>query len=352
MGSAFEWERATPGSQGLSEAKLEAMQGALAERDTHAFLVIRHDRMVWEWYAPGYSADRRHYTASMAKVFVAGMSLLVQIAEGRVTADDPAWKYLPRWQDDPVRSQITLRHLATHTSGIEDAEEPGKALDELEGWKGEFWRRNGEPDCFTLALDVAPIIFPPGTSLAYSSPGMAALGYALTASLKGGPQTDLRSFLKARVMDPIGAPDDHWEPGGEPPWEVDGLRLYASWGGAHYTPRAAARLGRLMLRQGNWEGEQILPAELVREALSPAAPGALREKAGYGLTWWINNAGQWPDLPRDAFAAGGAGHQVMLVVPSLDLIAVRNGNNMDPKAPFWQPLERNVFAPLMEAVGS
>ena len=81
----------------------------------------------------------------------------------------------------------------------------------------------------------------------------------------------------------------------------------------------------------------------------PAAPGALREKAGYGLTWWINNAGQWPDLPRDAFAAGGAGHQVMLVVPSLDLIAVRNGNNLDPKAPFWQPLERNVFGPLMEA---
>jgi CubicO group peptidase (beta-lactamase class C family) len=105
-----------------------------------------------------------------------------------------------------------------------------------------------------------------------------------------------------------------------------------------------------MLRQGNWEGEQLIEAGLVGEALSPAAPGQSDERATFGLTWWINNGGQWPGLPRDAFAAGGAGHQVLLVVPSLGLIAVRNGDNLNPQDPFWRPIETQVFGPLLEAV--
>jgi CubicO group peptidase (beta-lactamase class C family) len=179
---------------------------------------------------------------------------------------------------------------------------------------------------------------------------MAALGYAITANLRGCPQTDLRALLEARVMDPIGVPEHHWKPGGDPPWELDGLRLYASWGGGHYTARAAARLGRLMLMQGNWEGEQLIDAGRVREALSPAAPEQASNQATFGLTWWINEGRQWPGLPQDAFAAGGAGHQVLLIVPSLDLIAVRNGNNLNPQDPFWRPIESYVFGPLVEAV--
>ncbi len=274
MSDVFEWGTATPESQGMDGARLEAMQRELAERDTKAFLVIRHDRLVWEWYAPDFSAGTPHYTASMAKVFVAGMSLLVQMADGRMDVDDPAWKYIPRWKDHALKSQITIRHLATHTSGIEDAEEPGKSLDELGGWKGAFWRGGRDPGPFAIALDQAPMLFAPGTSMAYSSPGMAALGYAITASLRGCQQSDLRSLLRARVMDPIGVPENHWRPGGDPPWELDGLRLYASWGGGHYTARAAARVGRLMLRRGDWEGQQVIDARRVCEALSPAAPGS------------------------------------------------------------------------------
>ena len=51
------------------------------------------------------------------------------------------------------------------------------------------------------------MIFPPGTSYAYSNPGMAALAYAVTASLKGAPQTDIHALLKARLIEPLGIPD-------------------------------------------------------------------------------------------------------------------------------------------------
>ena len=44
----------------------------------------------------------------------------------RLEADDPAWKYIPLWKNDPLRGKITIRHLATHSSGIENAETEGK----------------------------------------------------------------------------------------------------------------------------------------------------------------------------------------------------------------------------------
>src|SRR3546814_4912464 len=58
----------------------------------------------------------------MAKALVGGMSLLLAEQDGRLKVDDLAWKYIPEWKNDPVKSQITIRHLATHTSGIEDSE--------------------------------------------------------------------------------------------------------------------------------------------------------------------------------------------------------------------------------------
>ena len=93
---------------------------------------------------------------------------------------------MPQWRDDPKRREITVRHLATHTSGIEDAEADGLPHDRLTGWKGDFWKRLPPPhDPFTLARDSAPVLDAPGTRERYSNPGMAMLGYCVTASLRG-----------------------------------------------------------------------------------------------------------------------------------------------------------------------
>jgi len=58
-------------------------------------------------------------------------------------------------------------------------------------------------------------------------------------------------------------------------------------------------------------------------------------------------------VPRDAFAGAGAGNQILLVVPSIDLIVVRNGVNLyDPTEGegFWAGLEKHLFNPLMESL--
>ena len=110
----FEWQTATPQSQGMSREKLDALKAGLAERNTKAFLVVRNDRVVYEWYADGHGPAKTHYTASLAKAVVVGLSLAVALTDGRIALDDRAAKYVPQWKDDPRKSKITIRHSA-HT---------------------------------------------------------------------------------------------------------------------------------------------------------------------------------------------------------------------------------------------
>ncbi|MHC4519892.1 MAG: serine hydrolase domain-containing protein, partial [Planctomycetota bacterium] len=238
--------------------------------------------IAYEWYAPSHGPAKKHYTASMAKALVGGMSLLLALNDGHIAADDPAWHCVPQWADDPAKAKITIRHLATHSSGIEDAEaseqdrlaarQRGVTLTtehmSLPGWKGGFWRQ--DPDPFTLARDQAPVIFTPGSQYAYSNPGMAMLSYAVTASLKASEFNDIRTLLRDRIMRPIGVADKDWSIGYGKTFEVDGLRLVANWGGGSYTARAVARVGRLMLHKGNWQGEQLIEPRWVEAVVGPA----------------------------------------------------------------------------------
>jgi len=353
---AFHWKTATPESEGMSRARLEAMRKELARRRTKTLLIIRHDRIVYEWYAKGYSRTSVHYTASLAKAVVGGLSLALALNDGLISPDDKAAKYIPQWRGDPLKSKITIRHLATHSSGIEDANIPGKSHAELPGWKGAFWRQ--KPDPFTIARDRAPVLFEPGSAFAYSNPGMAMLAYAVTAALKdsNSKYRDIRTLIRERVMRPIGVPEREWSCGYGKTFKIAGLDLVANWGGGAYSPNAVARVGRLFLRKGDWEGRRLIRREIVelvtRDAGGPT-PKRVPPEGPFprsGLCWYVNSDGVWPRVPRDAFAGAGAGNQVLLVVPSLDLIVVRNGGRIEPNN-FWGGLEKFLFNPVMEALG-
>lgn len=340
--------------EGLDISALERLKDQLAARQTTGLLVRRHNRTVYEWYAEEWGAEKPHYAASMAKSLVGGMSLLLALDEGRISADDPAWKYIPYWKQDPLKSRITIRQLATHTSGLEDAEDGGKPHSELTGWKGNFWKR--KPNPFWIAIHETPVIYPPGTKFAYSNPGFAALAYAITASLRGGPQRNIYTLLKERLMDPLGVAARDWSIGYDGPSELDGLKIYATWGGASYTARATASIGQLMLQRGQWSGHQLISRKWAETVVRYAGmPLPDRQKEGpflaSGLGWYVNFDGAWPQVPRDAFVGAGAGHQVLLVIPSLDLVVVRNGTALEPKAPtYWGAMFDDLITPLMKAI--
>jgi CubicO group peptidase (beta-lactamase class C family) len=361
---------ARPEDEGMDSAKLDKMQIALAARETRALFVVRNDRLVKEWYAADHTADRKQGTASLAKAIVGGMSLMVAMSQGLISPDDLACQYVREWADDPLRSKITIRHLATHSSGVEDAELSQADIEKarIEGrevsddhmalptWKGGFWRK--EPDPFSLSRDEAPIVFEPGTKYAYSNPGLAMLSYCITAAIAPLPQKDVRSLLKDRVMDVIGVSEDEWAVGYGQTYTVNGLPLVANWGGGSFSPRATARVGRLMLRRGEWEGHQLIPEKIVDQMVAyaetplPDRPDG-NPQPGSGLGWWTNLDGVWPNIPRDAYGGAGAGNQHLLVIPSLDLIVVRNGGKLGQESwgeGFWGGAEKYIFDPVVDAI--
>lgn len=348
-GQGFNWVNSLPEDMGFSSEKLYAMRDTLAMHNTSSILVIRNDKIVLEWYAPGWNISKQHGTASLAKALVGGMSLVLALNDGRMQIDDPVCKFIPEWKNDPQKSKITIRELATHSSGIEDAElseqdiaaAKAKGIEikdkhmDIPGWKGNFWRK--DPDPFTISRDHAPVIFTPGTAFQYSNPGMAMLAYSITASYRGTQYKNIRTLLRERIYQPIGINDADWQIGYGQTYDVDDLELVANWGGGSFTPRAVARIGRLMLNNGNWDGKQLISSSWVKRVVeyagTPIPPRDEKQPApACGLAWWNNFDGVWPRAPRDLFLGSGAGNQTLIVIPSMNLIVVRNGENMyDPE---------------------
>ena len=324
----------------------------MSNRSSTALLILRRDDIVFERYAPDFNLQKPHYTASMAKALVGGISLMVAMTDGLMSPDDLACRYVPAWAADPLKSKITVRHLATHTAGLEDAEADDLPHEKLTGWKGDFWKRPPPPrDPFTLARDAAPVLDPPGARARYSNPGMGMLSYCVTASLRGSTNTDVRSLLRQRILEPLGVAAGEWSVGYGRTDLVDGLPLVANWGGAAYSPNAVARVGRLMLHQGDWQGRPLLSRRVVEQALRHAGlPNNM------GLGWWLNQNADgskpWPTVPGDAFWGSGAGQQILCVIPSLELIIVRNGRDLDQTISHQAGLGQYVVGPIVRAMSA
>ncbi|MGH9901952.1 MAG: hypothetical protein ACRD68_09095, partial [Pyrinomonadaceae bacterium] len=119
--------------------------------------------------------------------------------------------------------------------------------------------------------------------------------------------------------------------------------------GAFLTAREWARFGQFILQGGRWEGKQLVPRALLEECFKGTATNP-----AYGLTFWLNTApargggaavadggegffgrrretdhisedGILPGGPRDLVMAAGAGKQRLYVIPSLDMVIVRQG---------------------------
>src|SRR5574342_1009675 len=106
-----------------------------------------------------------------------------------------------------------------------------------------------------------------------------------------------------------------------------------------------------MLHRGEWNHRRLIGREWVRQALAPSGlpdqPSTAADPApASGLAWWINVKSGWPRVPRDAFAGAGAGHQLLIVIPSLDLVVVRHGEALEPPkagGSFWAPVVRYLL---------
>lgn len=346
------WDHGDPEEHGVDRECLDAFHEDLRSRRTSAFLLARRGRILYEEYREMGGADAPHYTAALAKALVGSFALLLAVEEGPLGLSDRASRFIPHWRDDPTLSRITIAQLASHTSGLEDVD----FTTSNQGWKARYFENHA--DRFPLALKRSRVIHPPGTRYSYSGLGFYALSYAITASLQATEYPDIPSLLRERLMRPLGIPGKAWSMSYGRTYSFDGMTQVAIGSGAAFSPRAAGRLGQLVLQQGRWEGRELLSLRSIREMTRARQPAGASEAIAPApaLGWWVNSTGFWPEVPRDAIVGAGIGHQLVVVVPSLELVAVRMGEELEPPrswgAPFWAATSTRFLRPLLACVGT
>lgn len=284
---APDWAVATPESQGMDAAKLDALRTYLEERQTREALVIRHGRIVAEWYWRGATASTPVPVFSVTKSMSStAVGLLVD--SGKVKLDEPAADFIPQWRDDG-RKAITIRHLLSMTSGIKHEE------------YGYFFQR----DQMKASL-AQPLAFPPGTHWEYNNLACNCLSEVVSKA----SGMELSDFLQQRLYDPLVVRSATMEKRGDRTLAYMGL---------HITARDLARIGYLFLNKGEWKGKRILSEAWVKEATRTSQKLA----PWYGFLWWVHSTNPEPTDPADSFEAIGLYGNYLCVFPTQDMIVVR-----------------------------
>jgi CubicO group peptidase (beta-lactamase class C family) len=104
-------------------------------------------------------------------------------------------------------------------------------------------------------------------------------------------------------------------------WEPDASGTFVGSSYIYATARDYARFGLLYLHNGNWLGNQLLPEDWVQYTTMPAKGS----EGDYGAHFWINSSGEYPGVPTDLFYADGHDGQFIYIIPSKNLVVVRNG---------------------------
>lgn len=334
-----EWPTA-PLPAGTDTARLErALDIAFAEPmgpmgQTRAVVVIFRGQLVLERYGQGFGPDTRLVSWSMAKSFTQAL-VGAAVLEGRVAIDTPMGNR--RWAAGDPRAATTWRQWLQFTDGLRYTELGATAPQRSDAARMLFGPGRRDPIGFAASL---PQIHPAGTVWNYSTASSNLIADALTERLAPGADPAARraamaGFMRDKLFGPIGMRSAF------PEFAPDGTFLGGSL--IYATARDFARFGLLYARDGVWNGTRLLPEGWVDFARTP---GPASNADIYGAGWWVQPAdgpgrprtSLYNGEPRDGFSAQGHDGQVILVVPSRDLVVVRLGQMYGPAAPAWDAI--------------
>jgi hypothetical protein len=335
----------------LDEAYVEALFQDRVERSgfssfdewaeksqTTALIFIRQDNILFEKYFNGFSRDSYFHSQSMAKSFI---SLLIGAAidDGLILGvDDPMTEYIPELKErNPDFEKITIKNLLEMRSGLayNTSYIPGTYIhapwhDEAIGYY--------HPNVRKLLLKKVDIAHEPGKSFQYNNYNTSYLGLIIERATNKTVSEYLQEKLWSQVM------------------EYDALfSIDSKKSGFEYMPsrliaRAIdyARFGRLFLKEGNWNGKQIISKDWVLESTreNKSIPrdiypdwfgGDNCNHVYYNYQWW----GHANCDSTFQFAASGNLGQNIYVIPEKEIIIVHCGNSLEHygDGDLWQVAE-------------
>jgi len=214
---------------------------------------------------------------------ITGLLVGMLVGDGLLTLDDPVSRYIPEWHVGAEHG-VTVRHLMTMTSGLARL---------YEGGIGSVTDKESLVFSLSLAHD-------PGTHWEYSNEG----AFLLSPLLDRAAGQPIEDYARDRLFEPLGMDRTrfHVYPAGQAWTHAD----------METTARGLARIGFLMLNQGQWCGRQVVPQEWVAASTQPSQ----ELNHDYGLLWW---------LFTDPVGYGALGYldTNLYVFPDLGLVAVR-----------------------------
>ncbi len=376
------WRIADPKTHGVNQTRLaEATQYHDHEDCTTshggALVVVHHGEIIAESYVPGSLGGPQPWTrascndvkSSTKSVFGTGVGVFLDTYKDRVNLDTllvgdcKENSLIPQIWDqpitDPQKKEIKIKHVISMTSG-HASDEPWLAPStryHYEGYSGAYqmyeycfgwWRFDGVPDHHKL-------LFKPGYGFNYSNFGLEQMALAMrnTTGEMIGP------YIYDHVLSEIGMPiqlktnayrDMVYNDPRElnysetPGWGVGGstgCNAYGSDRGTspigyntivgstfRCTARDFARLGYLWLNKGRWGEKQLVPEDWIKQATRRFIQ-ANGDTNNYGYTFWVQDT--WENVPNDCFGSRGHNINDCYVVPSLDLVVMRMGNDNPPR---------------------
>jgi CubicO group peptidase (beta-lactamase class C family) len=287
--------------QKINEILNRAFADSLPYKGTFAVTIVYKDQIVAERYRSDFTPHTLLLSWSMAKSFTNAMVGLM-VKEGKVNISNTL--NFKEWANDG-RKNITLNNLLHMNSGLEFNEKYSKTR--LTDATTMLFKHGDMGD---YAAE-KKLLVKPDSIWEYSS-GTPNIIQDYLRSLIGN-DTQYMAYPRKTLFNRIGMRSAIWET------DASGTFIGSSF--LYATSRDYARFGLLYLHNGNWLGEQLFPDDWVYYTTTPAKGSGGK----YGALLWLNRSGVFPGVPDDLFYCDGYDGQYIFIIPSTQLVVVRNG---------------------------
>lgn len=295
------WERTPMSALGWNESAVQPLKDFLNQKHTKSFMILVNGRIVMEEYFNGHTPSADWEWNSAGKTLVSAAVGIAQ-QEGLLGINDKVSTYLGEgWSSEPLEKEnlITIRHLLTMTSGLND--------------ETELVRKQN----LTYLADA-------GSRWSYSNVFQLLMDVVAAAS-----HQDFDTYCNAKIKNKLGM-EGLWNNGVI-------FKIY------HSNTRSMARFGLLALNKGKWKSEQVINESFFTESITTSQS----INPSYGYLWWLNGKNKYmvpgmqtifqgylvPAAPADMYAAMGARDQRIYVIPAKNMVVIRMGDPSDPEHP-------------------
>lgn len=291
------WDTKTAASVGWDESLLQAAFDYAGTKSTYGLIVLQHGKIVKEQYWNGWTKNTIYYIASAGKSVVGFLAGIAQ-HDGILDINKKTSQYLGTgWTSLPPAKEnlITVKNQLTMTTGLDDAVADPDCT---------------SPSCLVYKADA-------GTRWAYHN----APYHLLQTVIGNAAGMTFNQYSRQKLFDKIGMPNAFW----------NNYIMYC-------TTREAARFGSMILSGGKWNGVSLINDDVYFSAMHNSSQSL---NLSYGYLWWLNGKTSFmapqtqvifpgslvSNAPADMYMALGKDDKKIYVIPSLDAVVVRLGDN-------------------------